>query len=624
MHGSRNALAAIALTLTAATGLIAAPAQSALAQSNATAELLLPVNPQANVAVPAHAIRGSGRSGRLNRSVFAAHRIRVVLPDGTAVVAVRDNEVRRERGDMTWTGQFEFSPGSLLVLTAHRGVVSGYLSYGSQVFEIMPAGSGDHALYEIDQKRLPPDGHRHPAAGHGGGDAASSTGATAGSDPDANPVTGDAYLPAASGFVQDLLVVYSPASRARYGQATLESMILSAVTAANQAYQNSQINLSLNLVRVEEVAYTETGDMGVALTRLQTGNDGYIDAVHQLRDQYGADLVAMIDEDANYCGIAYVMSPESSGFAGWAFSVIYSSCLSSQTLAHEIGHNQGDAHDRANSSVAGAFPYSYGHRRCVNDATGFRTIMSYSNGCTGGTRINNFSNPNVLFAGYATGISYELDPANSADNARSMNNTADTVAAFRAAAPTAPPAAPASLGASPASSSQVNLSWSDNASDETGFRIERSADGVAFSEIATVGSNVTAYSSTGLAAATWYWYRVRAYNGAGNSNYSNTSSVQTMAATPPPAAPAGLVATAQLRTKIRLTWTDNSGNESGFRIERSTNQTTWTQIATPGANTTSYTAGGQKAGLTYYFRVRSWNSSGDSAWSNTASAIARR
>lgn len=619
MLGSRIAHAISALTLTAALGL--SGISSAAAQSDGSALLLLPMSPQAHVELPAHAARGSGRSGRLNPSVFAAHHMSVMLPDGSTVVAVRDQEVLRERGSMTWAGHIEGSPGSLLVLTSHRGAVTGYLHHDSKVFEIMPAGAGSHAIYEIDQARLPPDGHREPNVGKAHTDAAATEAAATSGEPTAG---GEDPAVSGSGFVQDVLVVYSTASKNRYGQAGIESMIQSAVTAANQAYVNSQINMQLNLVRMEEVSYVETGDMGVALSRLQATNDGYMDSVHQLRNQYGADLVAMVNEDANYCGIAYVMQSESAGFAGWAFSVTYSSCLSNQTLAHEIGHNQGDAHDRANSNVAGTFPYSYGHRRCVTDGTGFRTIMSYSNGCAGGTRINNFSNPNVLYGGYATGISYELDPANSADNARSMNNTADTVAAFRAAAATTPPASPTALGASAVSSSQVNLSWSDNATDESGFRIERSADGVGFTEIATVGTNVTSYSSTGLNASTWYWYQVRAYNSAGNSAYTNMASARTQDPVPPPAAPGGLTASALPKLKVQLNWADNSSTESGFRLERSLDQVSWTQIATPGANVTSYTATGHKAGKTYYFRVRAWNSGGDSTWSNTASATARR
>ncbi|MEQ8471964.1 MAG: fibronectin type III domain-containing protein [Marinoscillum sp.] len=92
------------------------------------------------------------------------------------------------------------------------------------------------------------------------------------------------------------------------------------------------------------------------------------------------------------------------------------------------------------------------------------------------------------------------------------------------------PAAPSSLSATATSSSQINLSWADNSSNETGFRIERkTGSGGTYSEIATVGSNITAYNSTGLSASTTYYYRVRAYNGTGNSSYSNQSNATTQA-----------------------------------------------------------------------------------------------
>jgi hypothetical protein len=95
---------------------------------------------------------------------------------------------------------------------------------------------------------------------------------------------------------------------------------------------------------------------------------------------------------------------------------------------------------------------------------------------------------------------------------------------------TGPPAAPESLTAAAASSSQINLAWADMSDDETAFAIERSADGTAWTTIATVGANVRSYASTGLAANTKYYYRVRAVNGAGESGYTNTASATTPAA----------------------------------------------------------------------------------------------
>jgi len=98
----------------------------------------------------------------------------------------------------------------------------------------------------------------------------------------------------------------------------------------------------------------------------------------------------------------------------------------------------------------------------------------------------------------------------------------------------APPAAPTALAAAAVSPSQINLSWTDNATTEDGFRIERCAGVacIAFAEIATVGANVVSYQNTGLAASTSYSYQVRAFNAGGTSSYTNTATATTPA---PPA-----------------------------------------------------------------------------------------
>src|SRR5207244_13195144 len=86
---------------------------------------------------------------------------------------------------------------------------------------------------------------------------------------------------------------------------------------------------------------------------------------------------------------------------------------------------------------------------------------------------------------------------------------------------------PSTLAATAISRSEIDLSWTDNSANEDGFRIERSTDGTNFAEIATVGPNVTTYADTGLTRNKQYYYRVRAYNSAGTSAYSNVASAET-------------------------------------------------------------------------------------------------
>jgi len=194
---------------------------------------------------------------------------------------------------------------------------------------------------------------------------------------------------------------------------------------------------------------------------------------------------------------------------------------------------------------------------------------------------------------------------------------------FTYTAPPQPPAAPSNVTATPVSSSQINLAWTDNATNEDGFEIERSTDGTTFTLLAKVGTNVTTYSNTGLTASTTYYYRVRAYNADGKSDYSNTASGTTLEAPAPalPAAPTNLTATAASSSKINLTWTDNATNEDGFEIERSLDGASFSLRATVGANVTSYSDTGLAASTTYYYRVRAYNSAGKSDYSNTASAM---
>lgn len=174
--------------------------------------------------------------------------------------------------------------------------------------------------------------------------------------------------------------------------------------------------------------------------------------------------------------------------------------------------------------------------------------------------------------------------------------------------------APTNLTATAVSTSQINLAWTDNATNETGYTVERSSDGATWSSLATLAAGSISYADGSLVAGTSYFYRVRAFNASANSDYSNVASTTTV-----PTAPSGLTATAISSSRIDLSWSNVSG-ETGYEIDRSPDGATWTQIATTGANVATFSNTGLNANTTYSYRVRATNGSGDSASSNTASA----
>ena len=463
----------------------------------------LPGKTQAEL--PHQAIPGMSRAVKVNYGQFRSGRFFVSLPGGVSFEAVRDFQKDLGRGRHAWVGHAGGNENSRVVIGLSGDAMAATFFYQGRLFKLEPRANGSHVLSEVDSRDPAPELDPVPVADSG----------TA-SIPEGNETSA-----ADGGTIQDVLVAYTPSVESRYGTAGTDALIIQAIAESNQAYTNSGINTRLNLVGSVRTNYTESGSMSTDLGRLRSPGDGYMDELHTLRDSLGADLVSLIENEPQYCGIAYRMTSLSSSFASSAFSVVHHSCATGYySFAHEIGHNQGAHHDHANASGA-IYPYAYGYQEPLG---AFRTVMAYN--CDGGcNRVNHFSNPAGVYNGESTGVdSY-------ADNALAINNTASTIASFRQQPASNPPSIPEDVLATSTDHSTIQISWSDTSNDESGFTVERSQTGVDFEQVASLPENATGYVDDALIADTLYSYRITAWNSAGSSA---PSEIATAATLPPP------------------------------------------------------------------------------------------
>ncbi|RPI79437.1 MAG: hypothetical protein EHM45_02910 [Desulfobacteraceae bacterium] len=179
-------------------------------------------------------------------------------------------------------------------------------------------------------------------------------------------------------------------------------------------------------------------------------------------------------------------------------------------------------------------------------------------------------------------------------------------------------APPTNLQAVAISTTRVDLTWTDNSTNETGFKVERKigASGT-YTEIASLAANSNNYSDLTTTGGPTYYYRVRAFN-ATNSALSN----EVNAVTGTPNAPSGVTTTDITSSRVSLHWTDNSTGETGFRVERKSGVTgAWSEPGTTTENVVDFTDNSCASGTTYYYRVRSYNILGNSAASDEVMAV---
>jgi len=376
----------------------------------------------------------------------------VKAPNGELIRLKYKSHVESPDGNWSWIGTN--ADGVDAILTFGEKAVFGTIPQGKTDTLRLTMNVGQSWLVQTDRTKLAGlDG----ASRRQGSDqfippkvAAGSRAASAASMR-AEPLTANA---AASTAVVDVLLGYTNGFATQLGgasQAVTRLNNLMAIT--NQAYLNSGINLRVRLVGTLQVNYADNTDNGDALEKLtgysSGGGGGSIppdpafNALRAKRDELGADLVSLVrpfrTPENNGCGIAWLIGGDQSGIsagdAPFGYSVVsdgddhdegddHDYFCRDETLAHEMGHNMGQAHNVEDSDSSGVHAYSYGYRESSTD--GFYTVMAYP--LTDGNQfgIAYFANPAVKYSNRVTGV------ANASDNVRSMNQTMPIVATFRA------------------------------------------------------------------------------------------------------------------------------------------------------------------------------------------------
>ncbi len=332
----------------------------------------------------------------------------------------------RERGpqSVSWRGTLQSDGGATDLVLSGDGV-TGALRADGEVYAFEPLGGGLQAIVRVDPGKLPPE---HPAEHPAGALVVPPHAQTAVPQgplrrhPREGGESGPVGVQTQSGPDIDLLVLYTPSAASAHGN--IGALVQQAVDETNASYVNSDVFANVALAHAAQVSYTEgSSSHQQHLSRVQSWTDGVMDNIHQLRNQYLADVVVLIVNDDEACGLASQIRATGTT----AFAVVHYNCIatSNYSFAHEVGHLQAARHDRQVDSNNAPFQWGHGY---VDPNDQWRTIMAYADACNHACwRVNYWSNPYVTHpvTGQAMGtVSFE-------DNARVLNYTKYDVRDFR-------------------------------------------------------------------------------------------------------------------------------------------------------------------------------------------------
>lgn len=177
-----------------------------------------------------------------------------------------------------------------------------------------------------------------------------------------------------------------------------------------------------------------------------------------------------------------------------------------------------------------------------------------------------------------------------------------------------PPTAPTKLVATAVAVDEIDVTWTDNATTETGFELERKVDGGNFSRISTPSVNASAFTDRNVTSGSTYTYRVRAVNSGGNSEYSNEAS-----ATPPyapPGTPSLLKLTPIGSTELEVTWQSGGGSITAFELEHRESAGVFSTVDQFNSSTFSTRLVGLAPASNHFLRIRAIGPGGTTGWSN--------